>query len=610
MTATEIAHALRPRVDEVARLLLPNGKRNGSLWIVGSVAGEAGNSLKVHLSGELVGSWTDWADQRKGDLIGLWQGARGLGLAEACEQALAFLGIVETSPALARPAAAPVKKFVRPNTTELEPLTGEALDYLVLTRKLKLSVLDRYGVRCLPGVEPQGPAICFPCQSPAGTVALLKFLAVRRTPDPDKPGKTLKKVWSSADSEDNLFGWQAMDPNSRTVDLTEGEIDALTLAGEGFPALSLPRGVKALAWIDHNWDALARFDRINLWFDADPEGQKCVEEVAIRLGPARCWRVKTPHKDANACLLAGMRRAEFQACLDAATGFDPSTLKSAASYADATISRALGTLAAPAGTPSPWEIPFRIRDGELTIITGFSGSGKSLVWSQMLASDLAAGQPCCIASLEISPTKTLDVLVRQLLGFTPTEEKPWRDAFAWMSGKVWMFDSDRSTPAEIFTAFAYAARRYGVKRFVIDSLLFCVEKEDDFNEQKKFVLACKAFAAAHRVHLFLVCHSRKKDDENVRAGKFDVRGGAALTDAAFNGFTIWRNYTKIDALTAAVTPAAKVDASALPDGGIKFWKQRETGELPTLPIWLHLDSGQFHSKQGQYGIRYAKPPTP
>lgn len=613
MTATAIAHLLAPRCAEVAALLLPNGKRNGSQWIVGSVHGEVGNSLKVQLSGEKAGVWSDWADQTKGDLIGLWQQARGVNLHDACEEALKFLGITDTAPNIRGVSAkAAPKVFVTPNTSQLEPLAGEALDYLVLTRRLKLSVLDAYGVKCLPGAEPDGPAICFPCPKPDGTPALLKYLAVRRKPDPEKPGKLVKKLWSNADAEDQIFGIRAIPADSRSLDMTEGEIDALSLAGEGFPAVSLPRGVKALAWIDHCWDWLARFDRINLWFDADPEGQRCVDEVATRLGPARCWRVKTPHKDANACLLAGFKRADFLACLNAALGFDPASLKGSDYYADKTIARALGTLLEAPGTPSPWPIPFRVRDGELTIISGFSGGGKSLVWSHLIAQDLAAGQTCCIASLEIEPDKTLAVLTRQLLGLTPRNETQWQEGFRWMSGKVWLVEPDTLGTAasndQMFAAFDYAARRYGVKRFVVDSLLFCVDGEDDYNAQKNFVKRCKVFAATHACHLYLVCHSKKKEDEGDVPEKFDVRGGAGITDMAFNGFTVWRNYAKTKALAAAhgANAELKVAAEKLPDGKIVFWKQRETGELPILAVWLHFDSGQFHHQPGQYGIRYAK----
>ncbi len=94
MTATEIASLLAARADQVARHLLPNGARKGHDWCAGSTAGEAGNSCKVCVEGSKAGVWADFSEQgKKGDLIGLWQDAKGVDLATACAQALEWLGV-------------------------------------------------------------------------------------------------------------------------------------------------------------------------------------------------------------------------------------------------------------------------------------------------------------------------------------------------------------------------------------------------------------------------------------------------------------------------------------------------------------------------------------
>jgi twinkle protein len=49
--ATDIARLLASQVDGVVRLLLPKGKRQGHEWRVGSLSGEPGESLGVHLTG-------------------------------------------------------------------------------------------------------------------------------------------------------------------------------------------------------------------------------------------------------------------------------------------------------------------------------------------------------------------------------------------------------------------------------------------------------------------------------------------------------------------------------------------------------------------------------
>jgi hypothetical protein len=54
-------HALASRVFELCRDILPNGRRQGQEWCVGSIAGEPGGSLSVRLSGPRAGWWADFS---------------------------------------------------------------------------------------------------------------------------------------------------------------------------------------------------------------------------------------------------------------------------------------------------------------------------------------------------------------------------------------------------------------------------------------------------------------------------------------------------------------------------------------------------------------------
>ncbi len=69
----EIATMLAERIDAVVEYLLPNGVRHNNEWCVGSMAGEAGQSLKIRLVGAKVGVWKDFASNESGgDLLDLW----------------------------------------------------------------------------------------------------------------------------------------------------------------------------------------------------------------------------------------------------------------------------------------------------------------------------------------------------------------------------------------------------------------------------------------------------------------------------------------------------------------------------------------------------------
>lgn len=62
---------LAARAPELARELLPGGRREGAEWRCGSLAGERGQSLGVHLTGQKAGVWRDFATGEAGDALNL-----------------------------------------------------------------------------------------------------------------------------------------------------------------------------------------------------------------------------------------------------------------------------------------------------------------------------------------------------------------------------------------------------------------------------------------------------------------------------------------------------------------------------------------------------------
>lgn len=70
----DIVGGLAARSEALARELLPHGVREGHEWRVGSLAGEAGRSLAVHLGGGKAGVWSDFASGESGDALDLVAG--------------------------------------------------------------------------------------------------------------------------------------------------------------------------------------------------------------------------------------------------------------------------------------------------------------------------------------------------------------------------------------------------------------------------------------------------------------------------------------------------------------------------------------------------------
>jgi hypothetical protein len=92
--AADIARMLAGRIDALAPQLLPRAKRCGPYLRVGSIAGEEGQSLAVHLAGPKRGRWYDYAAAQGGDALDLVaQTMCGGDIAKALEWARQWLGL-------------------------------------------------------------------------------------------------------------------------------------------------------------------------------------------------------------------------------------------------------------------------------------------------------------------------------------------------------------------------------------------------------------------------------------------------------------------------------------------------------------------------------------
>src|SRR5205823_7341488 len=100
MNAADISRQLAHRVDGLVLDLLPAGHREGHEWRCGSVAGEAGDSLGVHLTGHKRGVWADFSTGHKGDALDLVRAVLRLDMGAALRWSRRWLGLQEGEAAL------------------------------------------------------------------------------------------------------------------------------------------------------------------------------------------------------------------------------------------------------------------------------------------------------------------------------------------------------------------------------------------------------------------------------------------------------------------------------------------------------------------------------
>lgn len=593
MDASELSRALSWRAEEIARMLLPDGKKASGYWKAGNVQGDRGDSLAIHLSGDKAGKWTDYATGEHGDLIDLWIARRGVDLLGALDDIRSYLGV----PVQPHFHGSKPRKYSKPKKPQARKPVS-VLDYLVTERKLSIETVTAYQVAEIS--QSTGLLIVFPFKR-NDELLNVKYSPLDREEDGSK-----KPSWFEKGCEMLLWGWQTIKPTDRAVVITEGEIDAMTWHDYGVAALSLPNGCKGMTWIENEFDNLERFEIIYLSLDMDPSGQDSIAEVVDRLGRHRCHIVKLPRKDANECRQAGISTEQMLGCLESAETSDPEELRRASSYVEEVIDQFYPPNEEPAGFKTPWQKLddlVRFRRSELSIWTGFSGHGKTTVLNQVILWGGAQGERSLIASLEIKPAVLLKKMTRQATALRQPDRALIRATHKWYDGKFWIFDLVGSAKTQrLFEVFDYARRRYGVSQFVVDSLLRCGIAEDDYNSQKLFADGLAEYATRHNVGVHLVAHNRKQKDDHQASGRLDVRGSASITDLGHNVYVVWRNKAKEQAIQQADTNQDIVSHKVLeqPDAIFKCDKTREGEWEGSALLWFHRDSQQYVANANDY----------
>lgn len=568
MNWLEISNRLSNEAEAIAGMLLPNGRRVGPEWCAGSVGGEAGDSLKVRINGNKAGVWKDFAEGSGGDLIDLWAATRGMSLKDAYEAACDYLGVSEPK------FAGPKRVYSKPAKPPVTKPVGKVLEYLTGERKLSIETLQAFKV----GASKSDDAIVFPFLRDDELVNV-KHLMLER----DANGK--KKTWQAQDAEPCLFGWHLIPDDSKGVLIVEGELDAMSLYEYGIAALSINQGAGNHQWIDQDFERLERFQEIFLWFDNDEAGKKGVSEVANRLGLDRCRIVSFRLKDANEALQQGVTQEEIGAALDAAARIEPSDLKTPAAYLDDVIGMFLGQPIGHTGSPLPWpawQDRVRLRPAELSIWTGINGHGKSDLLGNVLINLIQNDERVCIFSGEIKPKMLLYRMIVQACATSKASVPYVKAANAWMTGALWLYDHVGSVNQDkLLDAFKYAAKRYRVTHFVVDSLMKCGIAEDDYKGQKQFIDRLCDFKNDFDVHVHLIAHARKGESEEKAPGKLDIKGTGAISDLADNVFTVWRNKKK----ELEREPSMEDE-----DARLYCHKQRATGYEGALRLWFDKNS--------------------
>mgnify|MGYP003640668968 FL=1 len=363
--------------------------------------------------------------------------------------------------------------------------------------------------------------------------------------------------------------WRIEDWVSGDLVICEGEMDALACEQVGVFATSVPNGAPSSLSRDDSsqkysylWDARSQIDkagRIILAMDSDEPGRLLSEEIARRIGKARCWRVVMPAdcKDAND-VLRKHGENELRDVLRAATPWPVYGLRSVSEYKDEVLSLYHRGLDQGLGIGlSEVDSIYKTCPQTLTLITGVPSSGKStfLTW---LSIQLAKKYDWSFAVLSAETPPRIHLLqMASIISQEPYEgpgqmsDDSLLDALNWLEDKCVILD-DADTEIDSVLERAHAAvLRMGVRLLIIDPYNFLTgslgSSGDDGSVANinKLLTALKTFSCQHGIAIWLVAHPIKMyrgNDGNIPTPTgYDISGSAAFYNVADAGLTVSRD---------------------------------------------------------------------
>lgn len=603
MDAKELNMRLAQQAEKVCQKLFPNGKVNGGEFLIGSLSGEEGESLRINIRGSKAGNWCDFSDRehRATGLLSLWIRAKGIPAGQAIGECMEFMGIRDD-----RKSICSSEVYKAPDKSKCAAIKDESavVNYLTCERLIPKETVDKYMV-CQSkksvffptkgGKLSLSDIVVFPTIED-GKAVMIQYLAVSRP-----EGKKL--ISREPGGKPCLWGKQTVPEDAESIVITEGQIDAMTWSSRGYHAVSVPSGVSDDKWITLDYDFLSRFENIYLSFDMDEVGKRYVENVVYRLGKERCLIVDLPEKDANKCLTE--KCFEPEEALENARMVQPSEFKEIDDYIESSWLELHPEEESDKGYETPWNIPWLVRSSQVTVLTGYEGSGKSRGWEHLvvhLASEYALKS--FVASFEIPVEQTIADMVQISSGSTNCTKEKHIEYCMRLKRYVIPYDFvGRKSWEEIIEDMNYAYKRYGAFLYVIDSLMRCGIPHDDFKAQNDFLLELSIFAKRTKSHVILVAHARKgKDGQDKVPETDDIAGHSGIKDNADNVVCWWRNKNKENLLYLARKAGDTVKEGKIvtkEDGKICLKKNRKGGKLGMVDIHFDYISGQFTENKGK-----------
>ena len=220
-------------------------------------------------------------------------------------------------------------------------------------------------------------------------------------------------IWIGDTTNISLFGQHLWRDGGKNIIITEGELDAMSVSqmqNNRYPVVSVPSGsASAKKYIKRELEWLSKFENIVLMFDNDEAGNKASIECANILPVRKVKIAKLQEKDASDLLQKGLGSKIIDAMWEA-KAYTPQGIIQGSDTKDLLLNDEEVE-----SIPYQWnglnEKLQGIRFGELNLLCGGSGTGKSQMCREIAYDCISKGHKVGYIALEESVKRSIRGIV-------------------------------------------------------------------------------------------------------------------------------------------------------------------------------------------------------
>ena len=488
------------------------------------------------------------------------------------------------------------RTFKREPKPEPKP---KAIEYMT-GRGISEEVCKRYNITTK---KKSDNILVFPFYDEADVLTFIKYRKTDYNPEKDSC-----KEWCEHDTKPILFGMSQCNLENKTLIMTEGQIDSLSVIEAGYEnAVSVPTGKNGFTWVPYCWDWLQQFEVLIVFGDKEGDNITLLDEMSTRFnGIVKHVRLEDYKdcKDAND-ILRKYGKEQVRACIDNAVPVEVKEIKDILEVKKVNLAdlEKFDT-----GIAELNKIIGGFYMGQVILLTGERGKGKSTLASQFGTMAVKAGYTTFFYSgelmdwyfrnwldLQVAGDEHINSIVNPYGSYDySVDGSVYPNIEQWYGGKIKIYDNNIVAEDEhdsLLETIEKSIKRYSCRVIFIDNLMTALDDDilSDLNRQQTaFVRNLTKIAKQFNVLIFLVAHPKKNQSGKYDFSNDDVAGSSNITNL-------------VDVVLRYDAPV-KTDNEEKPDRVLQVFKNRLTGRLCTDGIGLYYQESSRRISVDKYSF--------